>query len=333
MYSRRARPTLRLIEEDLTEGWESPKPRRLLAGGDVDALHPLSELPHPVVTKATESFGPEAANDNYVGPIAASAQLRLMEIKVGQWRGGVWEDPATGVHWLVVAGLAKGGHRDHDDFYERVKRENDSGDPMRWLPTTADLALLKRETVARLVTEWELNVQEQVLEALRVIQFGGSTQFEVQHPVPEKGLLAQITLVVTEVREYEYVADEVEAQVVPVSSYAGSHLAWQLAVRTLISLSPPEQGWDRYQNSYANIAEAGAWAKRVAELESLVAEHQLAESEPGDHGHYTHRLHLAGSTIEGKAVRALCGAFFVPTQDHEALPVCLKCQERSDALP
>src|SRR6185437_12319775 len=107
---RRARPTLRLIQEDLTAGWESPQPRRLLAEGIPDALHPLSELPHPIVTKAMESFGPEAANDNHVGPIAASTQLRLMEVKTGQWRGGVWKDPGTGVHWLVVAGLAKGGH-------------------------------------------------------------------------------------------------------------------------------------------------------------------------------------------------------------------------------
>ncbi len=90
------------------------------------------------------------------------------------------------------------------------------------------------------------------------MQFGGSKQFEIQHPVPEKGLLAHVTLVIAEVREDEYDADEIEAQIVPVSSYAGTPLAWQLAVRTLISLSPPEQAWDRYQNSYANIAEPGA---------------------------------------------------------------------------
>jgi hypothetical protein len=304
-----------------------------LADGNPDALHPLSELPHPIIAKAMESLGPDAATDNYVGLIAASTQLRLMEIKIGQWRGGVWKDPDTGVYWLVVAGLAKGGHRDHDDFYEQVKRENGSGDPKRWLPTAADHRLLKRETAARLITEWELGIQEQILEALRVVQLGGSTQFAIQHPAPANGLLAQITLVVTEVREDGYDSDEIEAQILPVSSYAGSHLAWQLVVRILISLSPPDQGWDRYRNSYTNIAEPGSWARRVAELESLVAGRELAESEPGRHSHYTHRTHLAGSTIEGKAVRAICGVFFVPTQDHEALPVCPKCREQYEALP
>jgi Protein of unknown function (DUF3039) len=31
--------------------------------------------------------------------------------------------------------------------------------------------------------------------------------------------------------------------------------------------------------------------------------------------------------------RPLCGAYFVPTQDHEALPPCPTCQERFGALP
>lgn len=223
--------------------------------------------------------------------------------------------------------------KDHDDFYERVKRENDGGDPKRWLPTAADHRLLKRETAARLITEWELGVQGQVLDALREVQSGGSTQIVIQHPVPENGPFAQITLVVTAVREDGYDADEIEARVVPVPSHAGSDLAWQLAVRALISLSPPVQGWDRYQDSYTNIGEPGSWAKRVVELESLAAGRELAESEPGRHSHYAHRTHLAGNTIEGKAVRAICGVFFVPTQDHEALPICPICQGQYDALP
>lgn len=100
---------------------------------------------------------------------------------------------------------------------------------------------------------------------LREIQSGGSTQIVIHHPVPDKGTLAQVTLVVTQVL--------------------------------------------------------------------LVAGHELAEFEPGRYSHYAHRTHLAGSTIEGKAVRAICGVFFVPTQDHEALPICANCQEQYEALP
>lgn len=111
MHSRRARPTLRVLREDLNADWESPRPRRVLAEGTLDQLHPLSELPHPIIIKAAESFGHNAAADNYVDSITSSTRIPLMEIKSGQWRGGVWRDKETGVHWLVVAGLAKGTMR------------------------------------------------------------------------------------------------------------------------------------------------------------------------------------------------------------------------------
>ncbi|MEX5635540.1 DUF3039 domain-containing protein [Parafrankia sp. FMc2] len=332
MHNRRARPTLRLLAEDLTAGWASPRPRRLLADGDVAELHPLSELQHPIIAKATESFGPDPAEDRHHGAIAASTKLALLEIKGGQWRGGVWEDRETGVRWLLVAGLAKGEHLDHDDFYQRVGRENRHGDPRRWLPTPDDLRLLSEETAARLLTEWELAVQQQLRDALRQVERGGCARFDIPHPKRDCGRLAQLTLTVTQVREPDYQADEIDLEITPTTTYAGTKLLWQLTVRALICLSPPEQGWDRYRDTYSNIAEPGSWASRRADLDRLVTNHELAESEPGSHSHYTHREHLAGSTIEGHAVRALCGAFFVPTQDHERLPVCPPCQERHSEL-
>ncbi|HEX9035254.1 MAG TPA: hypothetical protein VF834_25720 [Streptosporangiaceae bacterium] len=124
----------------------------------------------------------------------------------------------------------------------------------------ANTRLLKRETAARLVTEWELGIQEQVLGALREVHSGGSTRIVIQHPVPDDGPVAQVRLVVTAVREEGYEADEITAEIIPVSSYAGSNLAWRLTIRTLISLSPQEQGWDRDKDSYTNIAEPGWWA-------------------------------------------------------------------------
>jgi len=331
VHSRRARPTIRLLTEDLTADWASPYPRRVLASGALENLHPLSELPHPIVAKAADAFRHDAEIDNSVGPIASSTRLPLMEIKAGQWRGGVWRDDTSGVHWLVVAGLAKGGHEDRDDFYESIKRQNQAGDPLRWLPTATDLRLLKQETSARLLTQWELRVQEQLLEPLRTIQAGGTERLEIAHPLTGNPVAA-LTLTMTQVREADYEADEIDLELSPGHDYAGSHLVWQLTLRALITLSPPEQGWDRYKDTFSTIAEPGYFTKRVAELQALVADQELAESEPGRCSHYAHRQHLAGNTIEGKAVRALCGAYFVPTQDHQNLLCCPTCQTRFDEL-
>lgn len=328
VHHRRARPTLRVLREDLLSGWESAQPSRALADSRLADLHPLSELPHPMIAKAANSFGVDAAEDNFVGPIASSTHLRLLEIKQSQWRGGVWQDPGTQVCWLVIAGLAKGGHQDRDDFYKRIEREDQTGDPAKWLPQESDIRLLKQETAARLRTEWELETQRSVLEVLRVIHSGGSQRIDISHPVRTEGLFAHIEITVAAVREGDYEADEITVEITPEAKYAGSALLWQLTVRVLISIEPPEQRWDRYVDTFSNIGEPGVWRQRVSDLQVLVTDGVLAVSEPGSTSHYAHREHLAGKTINGEAVRALCGTYFVPTQDHDSLPQCSTCKDR-----
>jgi hypothetical protein len=333
MHNRRARPTLRVLREDLTAEWDSPHPRRALSDGRFADLHPLSELPHPIIAKAADSFGPSPHGDNYVGPIASATRVQLLEIKNSQWRGGVWQDPTSGVCWLVVAGLAKGGHQDRDDFYKKIEREDQSGNPDRWLPTDEDTRLLKQETAARIRTEWELDIQSLVFDALRLIHAGGTHRIQIPHPIPGNGTFAYIDLTVVAIRDGDYEADEIDLEIVPSDRWAGSDLLWQLTIRVLIAINPPEQGWDRFDNTYSNIGEPGAWTVRVSELEILVASNELAVSEPGSTSHYTHRHHLAGKTINGEAVRGLCGAYFVPTQDHESMSECPICADRLAELP
>jgi hypothetical protein len=233
----------------------------------------------------------------------------------------------------VIAGLAKGGHQDRDDFYKRIERENEIGDPARSLPSEQDIRLLKQETASRLRTEWELNIQRTVLGALCTVHAGGGRRIDIHHPVPGHGLVARVDLTMTPVREDGYEADEVVVEIIAESRYSGTELLWQLTVRVLISLEPPEQGWDRLGNTFSNIGEPGAWTQRTASLAESGDANELELSQPGSTSHYTHREHLAGRTINGNAVRALCGAFFVPTQDHGSMPVCATCEEGLAELP
>lgn len=333
MHSRRARPTLRLLREDLGADWGPPHPKRLLADGDLTALHPLSGLPHPIIEKAAESVGPDPDQDNFVGPIHSSTRLPLLEVKQGQWRGGIWRDDESGVHWLVVAGLAKGNHLDRDDFYERIDRENKSGQTARWLPTDQDVRLLRQETAARIRTSWELGIQQRCGQALRAAADGVAQRFEIVHPVASQGVMAQVEISITEVRDDEIPSDEVVVDVRPRSELAGSNLHWGLIIRLLRSIDPPEQSWDRYQDTFSTIGEPGAWKLRAAELARLTRTGELAQSTPGKESHYAHRKDLTECTLSGRAVRSLCGIYFVPTQDHQGLPECLHCQERLAELP
>jgi len=75
-----------------------------------------------------------------------------------------------------------------------------------------------------MITEWELALQAQMLETLRVVHDGGATSGAVHHPNPERTPIAQFTLSVVKVRETGYEADEVEIELFPESAFAGSNL-------------------------------------------------------------------------------------------------------------
>lgn len=350
--NRRARPTLRLLRSDLVEGWERGYSHRLIKDGEVLDLHPLSELPHPIIQKASESIGSEPALDNHEGRIRSSRTVPLFEIKIGQWRGAVWEDPHAKANWLIAAGLAKGGHQDHDDFYFRVEQAASSGTLKNWLPTDEDFRLLKQETAAYLITAWELEIQRQALGALRDTLRGGTGSFEVAHPVNGAKTMAVVYLEIVEVQEDDYRFDDalVSIDFRPGRSgrdgsstsnsdglgpglQRGTGLEWQLTMRVLISLHSPEQAWDRVADEFSTYVEPGYWQEREQTLIELVGRDELAESEPGSQAHYAHRRHLTERTIEGASIRAMCGTFFVPRQDYKDLPLCPQCETRMNGLP
>ncbi len=83
----------------------------------------------------------------------------------------------------------------------------------------------------------------------------------------------------------------------------------------------------------SSAGSGGAWTARIETLRTLVDAGVLSESVPGSYAHFAHKRHLAGNTIEGHASRALCGVFFVPTQDHATLPQCPRCGEEYTRLP
>jgi len=305
----------------------------MLLEGRLMDLHPLSELPHPLLTKAVESCGADPAHDNFADRIGCSGELRLAEIKLSQWRGGIWTDPLTGVRWLVTAGLALGGHEDRADFYKQLERDIQSKGISYFQPSQQDARLLRQETSARLVTEWELGVQAQMLGALQGTQNGGRARLDIGHPLLEKGRMATVLIETALVRDPDYSADEMTIEILPAATFAGSDLLWKLRFRLLTSAYPPEQEWKQYKETSDNVFESGALMVNTEALALAVARGELVTSKPGNHSHYTHRRHLAGNTIEGRGVRGLCGVFFVPQQDHESLHPCPTCQERLAELP
>lgn len=205
------------------------------------------------------------------------------------------------------------------------------------LPDDHDKRLWKKEVAAHRFVQWELSVQREVTNALRDIGGGGARRLRFTHPLKESlderdQHLADVNIEIQPVRERDYTADEVVVEVLGTNRWAGSSLLWQLTVRVLISLSPPEQSWDRFQDTFSNIAEPGTFEGRWEELDTLDGSGELAQSRPGSHAHYAHRRSLAERTVNGRAARALCGVYFVPRQDHGSLSVCDTCERRAGEL-
>ncbi len=51
---------------------------------------------------------------------------------------------------------------------------------------------------------------------------------------------------------------------------------------------------------------------------------------PDDHAHIVPADQVMEATVMGTPLTALCGFVFVPTKDHERLPLCQECKERYD---
>lgn len=329
-HNRRARPTLRVLREDLTDGWEkNPAVLRAIADEKWEDVQPLSELPHLILRKAVESYGSNPDDDPTASPIASSVELRLLELRSSQWRAGIWTDPSTGVRWVCTVGLAKGNHQDHDDFYQRLKTVVTNGHGSRLLPTDADYRLLNRETVAHQLTEWELAIQEQVKTALKNVDSSGTDTFTVIHPSkPVNMASVEITVNLDDPELEEYVV-EIEMP----GNVRGTERGWTLIRRVLTSVAPPSQEWDAYDLSFSQMTPPCHREKQIQRLDAAGDVGELLIHEPGTVSHYLHTPHIAGSSVDGNAVRALCGVFFVVSQDHEELSVCPKCEEHYTQLP
>ncbi|MCJ0949751.1 DUF3039 domain-containing protein (plasmid) [Rhodococcus erythropolis] len=328
-HNRRARPTQRVLSVDLGDGWDDPSPQRAIVDRRWSDLHPFAELPHPLIRKASELYGTNPDHDPAPQAIVSAKEMHLLKVRLGQWRGAIWTDPETGVRWLCAAGLAKGGHGDRDDFYEQIADQVTRGRGNDLLPTVDDQYLLTRETAAWILTEWELSIQSKTRKALADLTSAPAVSFEVKHPLRDDTIATvEVTFGSDDPHMEEFVVEIGWNE-----SEQGTDIGWQLIVRVLTSIAPRAQEWDVYGWTYSQIAEIGHRDCRISALSVAEAEERLLPIEQGTVSHYGHTNHLAQSAVEGDAVRALCGVFFVAVQDHVALPVCPECATRHGQLP
>lgn len=333
---RRARPTLLTLSMLPRDGWRNPYDYKRVADQDFHSIVNLSDLDHPLIAKAQASFSEKPEEDQHEGRIQSVSDFTLLEIKIEQWRGGVYDDGEN--CWLVAGGLAKGGHQDRDDFYEELRRKQAQGTVGELLPTDEDHKLLEYQRSNWLLKEYELELQRQVsakvkrlFEELKTHNLDThQTQIQVQSVVRPRMMVAEASI--------ELALEDAEANQLAITldidfQNSASDAEKQHIINLLLSfIYPPEQAWaiswlNGTNGIFSVVLSAEDLETTVKSLGELIQNDDLQLSEFGKVSHIigSRWKALTEASVEGKAVTGLCGTSFVPMQDHHKYPVCVDC--------
>ena len=96
------------------------------------------------------------------------------------------------------------------------------------------------------------------------------------------------------------------------------------------SISPFEQDWHTHEvagrPTFSIVVLLGALQAAPERIDMQASDGQLGSSIPGAWAHRVVGREIVNNVIEGRAMRALCGTWFVPRQDWQSKPVCPTCE-------
>ena len=325
-----ARPTLRCLREDLESDWDSVDHQRMATDPEEFPVA-VYEYEHRIVKKAAEDFPATGDSDVKRESISGLTDPVWWKVKIGaRWRGAVFVDE-EGQAWLCAAGYRREG--EGSDFYKSFMANIRAVGSTKYLPTEADRGLLRAEVAEASFAKWECDLQRWACEwahQTRREGIAGATLVD-----PDGDALAEVNLT------FELVSDDSSDGGVAEFYIEFSCLDWSSADLlhwaesvVLAAINEKEQAW---QVSYVKDARAYSLVLSQHEIDCLFDgmgnEGSPGICVPGDHSHYAHAARIVHGVVEGEAVKALCGRWFVPRQDHELLETCKQCEMILDHLP
>ncbi len=327
-----ARPTLRVLNDELEEDWEDRGHRHAATQPEGKiAPPPFHLLAHPVVRHAAEVFTGVAgkAGDVKRESISGLPAPVWWKFKTNRYRGAVYEDP-DGQAWLCATGLRRKG--DPDDFYKDFMAQVAGRGAGFYLPTEQDRGVLRVEQTGARLGDWEVEIQRLTRAGLQDAVASGSAKFTLPEltPPPATGAQPEVVLGEAEV-DVEVVQDDGDpdgavAEIV-VTVHGDRSRPAVLARAELVILAavnPDEQAWDP---TYLADRRVYTCLLAVTDLRDLAARPAgpPGVTKPGATAHYALRGLLTESTVLGTAVRSMCGVWFVPRQDADPLEKCGPC--------
>lgn len=318
------RPTARCLRDDIPNDWAEIGDHRATANLS-DCPKPLYELQHPIVQKMAEDFPVSGSDDVRREGISGLKNPMWWKVKVGsRWRGAAYVDE-DGQAWLCAAGYRR--EKEGTDFYKSFMARIEARGPVPFLPTVEDRELLRGERKNALMQQWEAQLigwaRAWTLEAL-------DADDVVEHLLEDP--LGRDLAVVRVLCDAEAVTDVAIYLEFQLQDWSVTELlAWAEQV-FVSSICCHEQHW-----AVTYLGEGRAYSLETGreELQRALRTKE-SNSAPGvmsggTQSHYTHRERIVDSMVEGEALKALCGQWFVPrqdTRDREPCPTCVAVHER-----
>lgn len=328
-----ARPTLHTLHRLAgLDGWNDVHHQRMVLASDVTL--PVWQLEHPAIKKAAEEFpGDISAGNGSHKYISGLIDPRWLAIKTQRFRGAVWEDPATGQAWLCDVGLRREG--ENEDFYASFMSAVQARGPEIFYPTEEDQQLLLRETTKAALDAWNRQVSEQASAACVDALTDHLVSYELLGPTG--ALLCEVTIAADQAEESDAGDGDVEILVELDWKDWAQHAAegW-VAQLIQTSINPVEQEWRSYPiNGKPNysIVTTAALVRTCQERILELPDTQLGISLPGVRAHHCNTTDISTSIVNGTAMKALCGTWFVYRQPGDDMPVCPKCESIYQRIP
>jgi Protein of unknown function (DUF3039) len=314
------RPTERCLIEDLSDDWDDSADLRSSRLGIASLDKAPYLLAHKIIRKAVGDFE-DVTGDRQRESISGLTDPPFWKVKIDRWRGAVYVD-SDGQPWLVAAGRRYEGEA--RDFYKRfmatVAQSKDSV-----LPTPEDRAHLKRQLAEERLLAREHRTQELALDLVRQAR-GGSDGIAsgVLHTADESRAMAEVTVIYVPAEDDAPHEVLVELNVVEWAEFALIEWDEQVMLSAICSCE------SRWGSTYTSRRLHSIEIQTDDELDLIcnggMSAGQPGAMAPGHVAHVVHRKRLTEKTIDGDPVRAICGKWFVPRQDHEAVPECPTCQ-------
>ncbi|MCS6552787.1 DUF3039 domain-containing protein [Curtobacterium flaccumfaciens pv. flaccumfaciens] len=298
--------------------------------GLLGELPPLAKLSHPIIRHFDESF---AGSPDARESITGLKNPHWWKQKTGRWRGAATDHVSVGGDeaWLCAAGIRAAGEKTRD-FYQVFMAAIGRG--TSFIPTDADRAVQRVTAKLDVTSAWLLQIRTAVLVQVHAAHRHGATNEPIEIPIPSTKLktstLATIVVHLDILEEGEDRIVECSVVISP-QDHSRQDLLTELAVQARAVLASDADRWrvSPLQNSEllysADIDQATLdLAARVASGEPVIPD-PASNLRIGTVAHYSKKNSLTEATVEGRAVPALCGYWFVPINDFVDLKVCPTC--------